>query len=240
MRCRPATFLTVLALCVTLPLLAACRGKRLPVPGARGPARMPATQPQRRPTNWPQSRPQSQPGPALPTKFDRVRGKNVRLRERDMQPVDAWLSARNSQWIIGETVDVYASKEYFASMLTFNAKPGLVQKRESVHQGDSVITLTYIGARYATNAMRAPRVFIGKDKGKGKSGRGLSVSARKVLRIRMAKTRDPSRPVQLRIVARGTASHGRHEEVLRRGDQLELGGALRRSQGRWYWIPVQR
>ena len=235
MYCRPATFLAVSILLACGPLLAGCRGNRLPVPGA---ARFNAARPTQPARTMPaKTMPaKTMPAKTMPVKFDTVRGKNVRLSESDMRPVDTWLSARNTQWIIGETVDVYASKEYFASMLTFNAKPGLVQKQESVHQGDSVITLTYIGKSYATNAMRAPRVFVGKDQ----NGRGLSVSARKILRIRMAKTRDPSRPVQLRIVARGKAVLGRVEEVLRRGEQLELGGALRRSAGRWLWVPVQR
>jgi len=170
----------------------------------------------------------------LPKTFDKVVRADIRLSRRDLKPVDDWLSARNTQWIIGEVVDVYASREYFASMLTLNAKTGLVHKRETTVQGDPVTILTYVGATFATNAMRAPRVQIGSE------AHGLSISARKVLRVRMAKTRDPARPVQLRVVARGKAVHGTHEKVLRRGDALELGGVLRRSRGRWYWIPVSR
>ncbi len=214
-------------------LLGGCRGNRLPVAGVTGVYRPPV---QRRPA----TQPRTPPAKTTPVRFDKVRGKNVRLSERDMRPVDTWLKARDSQWIVGETADVYASREYFASMLTFNAKPGLVQKRESVHQGDTVITLTYVGSAHATNAMRAPRVQIGGEQQNGVLRGGISVSARKMLRIRMAKTRDPSRPVQLRVVARGKAVHGHDQEVLRREQQLEIGGALRRTQGRWVWIPVQR
>jgi hypothetical protein len=133
-------------------------------------------------------------------------------------------------------------------MLTLNSKTGIVQTHEAEYQGDTVTTLTYIGPTYATSAMRAPRAFIGKDDGRGLDAGtggnprigGLTLSARKVLRLRMAKTRDPSRPVQLRIVAHGKAVHGRHETAERRADQIEIGGALRHAQGRWWWVPVER
>jgi len=218
------------ALCLVLPLLSACRGNRLPVPGSADTAAPTA------------SRPAPYVGPALPARFDTMSGKNVRLAPQDLEPIDDWLGVRNTQWIIGDTVDVYASKEYFASMLTLNAKTGLVQRQETEYQGDTIITLTYVGAAHAMNAMRAPRAFIGKEEGDFRNPRlgGFTISARKVLRLRMAKTRDPSRPVQLRVLARGQAVHGRHEEVERRADQIEIGGALRHAQGRWWWVPVER
>ncbi|MDJ0523063.1 MAG: hypothetical protein QNJ90_13420 [Planctomycetota bacterium] len=219
-------------LVAVLLLLPACRGNRLPVPGAANAVRTPT----------PATRPAATPKVNYPTKFDVVRDKNVRLTPRALGPVDRWL--KQPQWIIGETVDVYASREYFASMLTFNVRPGLVQKRETEFQGDTIITLTYVGASYATNAMRAPRVHIGGEQqrpdARGRPSTGVTVTARKAIRIRMAKTKDPSRPVQLRIVARGKAVHGKQDDVLRRGEQLEVSGALRRSNGIWWWIPVQR
>lgn len=228
----------------TLAVLTGCRGA--PLPGAGG---LRATPPSTPPSTLPPAgQPSATPGERratppplnstrnLPKRFDRVVSSKVKLTGRDLRPVDAWLGVRNTQWIIGEVVDVYASKEYFASTLTINAKTGLVHKQEATVRGDAVTTLTYVGEKHATSAMRAPRIYLGKDK----TGRGLTVSARKVLRIRMAKTRDPARPVQLRIVARGKAVHGTKESILRRGDALELGGVLRRSSGRWYWIPVSR
>ena len=69
---------------------------------------------------------QSFRGPRAP----RPRGRNVNLRKDDLAGVDHWLSARNAQWVLGDVVDVYASKEYFSTMLTLNAKVGTVQRQD--------------------------------------------------------------------------------------------------------------
>ncbi len=232
--------LSVAALLGVSWLLPACRGSRLPTSnGLRERASASPTPPTHPAASSPGDAPLARPLPGnstrgLPRTFDKVVRADVRLSARDLRPVDAWLGKRNTQWILGDVVDVYASREYFASVLTLNAKTGLVHTRETTVGGDPVTILTYVGAKFATNAMRAPRVQIGTG------AHGLSVSARKVLRVRMAKTRDPARPVQLRVVARGQAVHGTHEQVLRRGEGLEVGGVLRRSGGRWYWVPIVR
>lgn len=154
------------------------------------------------------------------------RGGEVQLTDADLAQVDRWLKPSNSQWILGDTVDVYASREYFSQVLTMNAKVGIVHRKDSKIDGDELVTMTYIGPPGSASVMSNPRVLVGT---------GLTITARKTLRVRMAKTRSSTVPVQLRVVARGKASRGHKEQVLERGAQLELGGALRRNQGRWVW-----
>jgi hypothetical protein len=153
-------------------------------------------------------------------------GGEVQLTDADLAQVDRWLKPSNSQWILGDTVDVYASREYFSQVLTMNAKVGVVHRKDSKVDGDELVTMTYIGPPGSASVLSNPRVLVGT---------GLTITARKTLRVRMAKTRNSKVPVQLRVVARGKASRGRKEKVLERGAQLELGGALRRNQGRWRW-----
>ena len=73
-----------------------------------------------------------------------------------------------------------------------------------------------------------PRVMIGL---------GLTVTARRSLVVRLVKTRDATRPVHLRVVARGKASRGRKEEVLQRAPEILLGGEIRDAGGVWKWTP---
>jgi hypothetical protein len=167
---------------------------------------------------------------AVPQRRMRSRPGTVQLSDQDLAPVDAFISTRNSQWILGDQVDVYASKEYFSQALTMNAKIGLVHRRDEKIDGDEIATLTFIGHESQRSAMSNPRVLIGT---------GLTVSARKVLRVRMARTVNTNVPVQLRIVATGNASRGQKEEVLQRGPQLQMGGSIRNIQGRWTWRPIR-
>lgn len=170
---------------------------------------------------------QSFRGPRAP----RPRGRNVNLRKEDLAGVDHWLSARNSQWVLGDTVDVYASKEYFSTMLTLNAKVGTVQRQDKKVGEDHLVVMRFLGGTSNASAMHNPRAQIGP---------GLTVTARKVLRVRMAKSRDPRFPVQLRIVATGKAAHGKGEEALRRDDQIELGGTLGYAKDHWLWRAYSR
>ena len=71
-------------------------------------------------------------------------------------------------------------------------------------------------------------------------GPGLTVTARKGLRVRMAKSRDPRYPVQLRIVANGKAAHGKGDDTLRRDDMVELGGTLGYAKDHWLWRAYSR
>jgi hypothetical protein len=71
-------------------------------------------------------------------------------------------------------------------------------------------------------------------------GTGLTVSARRTLRVRLVKTTDPDHPVRLRVTARGEAARGSRDKVLERAPQLVLGGDLRRRGGAYAWNPVLR
>ena len=170
---------------------------------------------------------QSFRGPRAP----RPRGRNVNLRKGDLAGVDHWLSARNAQWVLGDVVDVYASKEYFSTMLTLNAKVGTVQRQDKKVGEDHLVIMRFLGQTGAASAMTNPRVQVGP---------GLTVTARKVLRVRMAKSRDPRYPVQLRIVANGKAAHGKGDDTLRRDDMVELGGTLGYAKDHWLWRAYSR
>jgi len=159
----------------------------------------------------------------------RYRSDVVNLTDDDLAPVDAYLHASNRQWILGDTVDIFASKEYFSGMLTMNAKIGLVHRQDTRAGDDDLTVLTFIGDKSQASAMVNPRALVGT---------AITVTARKTLRVRMAKTTDASRPVQLRIVARGNASRGVKEEISGRGPQLELGGLLVNENGRWVWKEI--
>lgn len=204
----------LLILCLT-PMLsvAACRGAHLAAGGGLTP---------RRPT-------QRAPVATRPVR-QAVRPGRVNLTPRDLAPVDAYLHARNSQWILGDHVEVYASREYFATALTVNARIGVVRRHDQESGADSIITLTYLGHRLAASAMANPRVLLGT---------GITVSARKRLTVRLIKTTDSRRPVYLRVVARGNASRGRKEEVSARGDSLQIGGSLQLCNCCYNWFPLR-
>jgi hypothetical protein len=154
----------------------------------------------------------------------------VKLGPGDLAPVDAFISERNEQWVLGETVDVYASKEYFAPVLTLNAKWGHVGREERDVPGGTVITLKYLMHRAGASAMTNPRVLIGK---------GLTISARQRLTVHLMKTTDASQPVYLRVLARGKAVRGRKQDVVQRAPNIQLGGTLRARGGRWVWMPMR-
>ena len=158
----------------------------------------------------------------------RRKGK-VNLSAHDLAPVDSYVHHRNSQWILGDTVDIYASKEYFSQVLTMNTHIGLVHRKDEKVGDQEIATLTFIGHETQRSAMTNPRVLIGT---------GITVSARRVLRLRMAPTSDANVPIRLRVVATGNASRGRDEEVAQRGPQLQIGGTMRNVRGRWVWTPV--
>ena len=158
----------------------------------------------------------------------RVRKGRVNLRKQDLQSVHDWFSGRNRQFILGDVVEIEASKEFFSQVLTANAQVGMVRKSEREINGDRVITLTYIGAAIPS-AMHSPRVLIGV---------GFTASARKTLHIKLSKTYDAARPVRIRITARGDAARGRGDDVLQKDDhQLTVQGALtwNRQLRRWTW-----
>lgn len=163
----------------------------------------------------------------IPQPAVRRRPGRVRVSGRDLQPVHEWFSERNRQFILGDEVDIVASKEFFSQILTANAQVGMVRKAEKTERGDKLIALTFIGS--TPSAANNPRVLIGD--------RGLTVTARNVLRIRLSSTQNAAQPVSIRITARGDAARGRRDEILQRGDVLGIHGALTwsRAQRKWVW-----
>jgi hypothetical protein len=154
----------------------------------------------------------------------------VSLSAADLAPVDAYVHSRNSQWLVGDDVEVIASREYFATALTMNAPVARVKREDQMTPEGPVVTMTYLGSKGTSSIMTNPRVLIGT---------GLTVSARHQMRVYLRKTRDPSVPVVLRVTATGDAARGSHAQVLERAPVLSLGGTLRRRGGGYVWEPIQ-
>lgn len=161
------------------------------------------------------------------------RAGEVRLSPRDLQPVDAYISAgsqqKNTRWIVGDDVVVEASREYFGSAISISARQGAVTRTDEPHPDETLTTLTFTMGKYQAAVENNPRVTIGT---------GITVSARRTLKVRLFRTRDADHPVQLRITSTGDASRGRHEVVEQRGDTLQIGGTLVRSAAGWAWTPI--
>jgi hypothetical protein len=157
----------------------------------------------------------------------------VFLSDRDLAPVDAFIAAglkgSNSQWILGDEVEVIASREFFAQNLTVNETLGTVRRRDTTRRGETVVELTYLGAPGTASITTSPRILIGT---------GINVTARRRLVLRLVKTQDAMVPLRLRITARGDASRGRRDEVWVRSDALVLGCEIRRQGNRWVWYPI--
>ncbi len=153
----------------------------------------------------------------------------VFLSDRDLAPVDAFISARNAQWILGDEVEVTASREYFAQVLTVNATVGEVSRQDTTRADETTVDLVSLRPGGAVVVTSSPRILIGT---------GLTVTARKRLTLHLVKTRDQTAPVRLRVHAQGNASRGRHDDVLDRQPVLDLGGEIRLDNGRWTWFPI--
>ncbi len=161
-------------------------------------------------------------------------GSMVAVGARDLAPVDAYFRAgaggSNTRWILGDEVDVVASREYFAGILSVNRGP-FVRRSDSKIGDDMLVTLTFLGTRSQASAANNPRVQLGT---------GVTVTAYKTLRVRLTKTVDPAVPVRIHITARGNASRGHRENIIQRGPLLTMGGNLRRTGNRWVWNPLER
>ncbi len=171
------------------------------------------------------------PGEAMGRRAPRTqprRGGNVFVSDRDLAPVDAFISARNAQWIMGDEVEVIASREYFAQVLSVNNAVGQVKRSDTVRDEETTVTLTYLGAPGSVTVTSSPRVMIGT---------GLTINARRRLVLHLVKTHDANVPVRLSVTASGDAVRGRKEEVLQRGPMLGLGGELRRGRSGFVWVP---
>jgi hypothetical protein len=157
----------------------------------------------------------------------------VSLTDADLAPVDAWLDhRRNSQWILGDEVEIVASREYFAAALTVSSTTsGIVQRTDDVTPNGTIVTLRFRGAKSQAGVMTSPRVQIGT---------GLTVTARKLLRLHLLRTTDPATPVHVQVTARGEAARGVHEAVSERAETIAIGGTLRRRGGGYAWDVVGR
>lgn len=225
-RCPSRPLALLLAL---LPSLCACQGRRL-LTGAPPLEARAGGEAGRGASTGPGAPGSSAAGPAEPWAGGRSgRGGQVSLSARDLAPVDLYVDARNAQWILGDDVLVEASREYFAPLLSVNARLGAVSRTDDVRPDETIITLTFLMGRYQQAVENTPRVMIGT---------GLTITARRSLRVRLFKTNDADTPLALRVVATGQASRGRKDKVEARAPTLQLGGSLRRQGGQWLWRPL--
>lgn len=169
------------------------------------------------------------PRATAPRPRRRIRGGKVFLSDQDLAPLDRFISARNAQWIVGDVVNVTASREYFAQNLTVNATLGTVKRKDTTRPEATTVELLYLGAPGTASITTSPRILIGT---------GLTIMARKKLVLRLVKTVDVHVPVTLRVVAEGDASRGVKDDVKQRGPILSLGGDMRRSGNRYAWYPI--
>lgn len=153
----------------------------------------------------------------------------VTLTDADLAPVDGYI--RKRRWILGDEVDVTASKEYFSPNLTIVSRVGTVRQEESLDPNGATVTLTYLGPPGTIDPASAPRMMIGI---------GITVTARRVIRIHLVRTMDPNLPVRLSISARGKASTGVAETVERRSDDITIGGTLRKEGAAYRWEETAR
>ena len=128
--------------------------------------------------------------------------------------------------ILGDDVEVVASREFFGQHLTVNAAVGMVRREDTTTLDETRVELTFAGGRAYSAIDRNPRVLIGT---------GLTITARNRLVVRLVRTTNANVPVSLDVVARGDASKGRCEEVVARAPQLRLGGRIVRQGRGWTW-----
>jgi hypothetical protein len=154
----------------------------------------------------------------------------VSLTDADLAPVDAYVARR--RWLLGDEVEVIASREYFVQALMVASSVGRVRREESGDANGSTVVLTFVGDPAEVDVTTAPRVMIGT---------GLNVSARRRIVVRFTKTTDPSIPIRLQVTARGKASMGAGETVERRAEEIVVGGTLRRNPvAGWRFDEIRR
>lgn len=145
-------------------------------------------------------------------------GPVVELTDLDLAPMDGYV--RRRFWVLGDDVEIVASKEYFIQNLSITARTGFVRRQDDEGADEARSVLTFLGRPEDVDYSNAPRVLIGT---------GISVLARRTLTIRFVRTANPDLPVRLRIAARGDARLGTGQQVTRRDASLVLGAQLRRA-----------
>ncbi len=146
-----------------------------------------------------------------------AKGSEVFVSDADLAPMDAWVRVR--RWILGDEVEIDASREYFGSLVSVATRIGYVKQEIAEEAGVTTTTLTFLGRPEAVDVQTAPRVLVGT---------GLTASARKRLVLRLHRTTNPDVPVRFRLVARGKASTGVGDQVVSRAPELGLGASIRR------------
>ena len=193
------TLLAGLLLTLAAPALASCTGgaRRESRAGAGGATRSDG----------------GQPAPA-------AEAGDVVLTDADLAKMDGWVKRR--RWILGDDVDIVASREYFGPIVSITERIGVIRREDTDQGGDAISTMTFTGPKEAIDVQTAPRVFIGT---------GLSVMARRRLTLRLLKTHagDASVPVRIRINASGKASTGVGDQVAQRADALVMGARIFRG-----------
>ncbi len=159
-------------------------------------------------------------------------GPRVVLSDADLQGVDQYFSSgaggANTQWILGDNVEIVASREYFSNLLSLN-RGNFVNRTTRIDGDDTVETLRFLGAPNQRSAMTSPRAQVGT---------GVTVTARETLIVRLTRAESADRPVRIKITANGNASRGHAEKVQHRGPMLAMGGNLIRQGDTWVWMPI--
>jgi|GEM_PF-2240976 len=148
------------------------------------------------------------------------RSGQVSLSDKDLAPIDGYI--KNRGWILGDVVEVVASKEYFVQYISIAARIGLVKRVDSEDDNGMTSVVTFLGSPEQLDVSTAPRLLIGT---------GITVSARQKLVLRFARTRNPDVPVRLRITAQGKARQGVGDKTLRKEESIVIGVGLRRAAG---------
>ena len=149
-----------------------------------------------------------------------ARSGDVSLSDQDLAPIDGYIKKRG--WILGDVVEVVASKEYFVQYISIAARIGLVKRVDSEDDNGMTSVITFLGSPEQLDVSTAPRLLIGT---------GITVSARQKLVLRFARTRNPDVPVRLRITAQGKARQGVGDQTLRKEEMIVIGVGLRRAPG---------
>lgn len=155
-------------------------------------------------------------------------GGEVFVSDAELAPMDQWVKQR--RWILGDQVEIDASREYFGAIVSIATRIGFVKQEINEAGGVTTTTLTFLGRPEQVDVQTAPRVLVGT---------GLTVTARRSLTLRLHRTTNPDLPVRFRLVARGKASTGSGDLVAQRGDQLGIGASLRRLPGGGYAFEEQ-
>jgi hypothetical protein len=152
----------------------------------------------------------------------------VSLTDQDLAPMDAYI--RRRFWVLGDDVEIVASKEYFIQNLAINATTGFVKREDSEGADEARSVLTFLGSPNQVDFSSAPRINIGT---------GITITARRRIVIRFTRTTNPDLPVRLRIAANGKARAGVGNSVSRREENLVIGAQLRRGAGGVYQFEEQ-